>query len=483
MIGAVTPKRLRRPLDVAKVARFERFCARHLRHMKGRFAGQPFVLEDWQRDLIAGPLLGTMDADGLRQYREAYIELPRKQGKSTLGAALALYLLLADGEYGGEVYSVAASRDQARIVFDAAKAMIGASPMLAAATKAYRSVIEVPETGSIYRVLSADADLQHGLNPSAAIVDELHVHPNLEQWEALTSGTAARSQPLIMAITTPGAARSGPAWEVRQRLLQRDNPRLYGFLSGAEDDDGLDDRQVWRSANPASWVQMDYLEDQYRKLPPSVFERLHLGRWPTGDAVGAAIPRAMWDACAGTPDLHPDNGPCVIAVDAASKRDTTAVALIQRHPDGVNHVRLWSFAADRQMGYLDYTEVEDLLRELCSTFEVSRLAFDPFQMVRTQQILAAEGLPAETFPQSDQRMVPACSLLFDVLQERRLVHDGDPELGLQVMNAGIRETPRGWRFEKRKSSGPIDALVALTIGVQVAEWEAELGQAPSIMLV
>lgn len=467
--------------DLARAVRAETFFARHLKHMKGRWAGQPFLLEPWQRDNIIYPLMGTLRPDGRRLYTEADFEIARKNGKSELGAGLALYGLVADGEYGAEIYSVAGSKEQARIVFKVAASMVKASPLLSNACKVYRDVIEVPETGSIYRALASDADLAHGYNPHMAIIDELHVHPDAELYEAIRTGTAARLQPLIVSITTPGAEKKGIAWDVHERALSGKDPHLFHYFQSAPEGCKVDDRTAWKAANPASWITEEYLESQMRSLPEPVFRRLHLGQWYEQGANMNWVPRENWSAGDSVP-VFDVNLPCVIGVDAASRRDTTAVCLLQRDAEGIHNAKFWLFESDRQMGYLDYSVVEDLIRDLCSTYWVARLAFDPFQMVRTQQILASEGLPAETFPQNDARMVPASQNLYDIVMSGRLRHGGVEEITAQVMAAGIRETARGWRLEKKKSSAPIDAVIALAIAAQLAEFEADL-TGPTVMVV
>ena len=461
--------------------RIERFFERYLRHMKGRWAGQPFALEPWQRNDILRPLFGTLQPDGRRQYREALIGLPRKSGKSEIAAGIALYLLAADGEYGAEIYGVAGSRQQATIVFKTAVDMVNASPLLRAACKVYRHVIELPETGSIYRVLSADAKLAHGYNPHGAVIDELHVHPNGELYEALRTGTAARTQPLIVSITTAGASRDGIAWDVYQRGLAKTDPRLFFYWRGAADGSAKDDKESWKQANPASWVSEEFLEDQMRSLPEPVFRRLHLNQWFEEAAASSWLTPEQWESAQGEPIIDPAV-PIVLAVDAASRRDTTGVAIAQRGADGTMNVKTWIFKADEQLGYLDYGIIEDFVRDICKDYVVSRLAFDPFQMTAIQMRLANDGLPAETFPQNDIRMVPASQLLFDLIVEGKLRAGNDPALTEQVLAAGIRDTARGWRLEKRKSQKPIDAVVALAMAVQLAEWEAELSGARVIII-
>lgn len=467
--------------DEARADRVVRFCARYLKHMKGRWAGQPFTLEDWQEWEIIRPLFGTIDpATGRRWYREALIGISRKNGKSELAAAIALYLLVADGEFGAEVYSLAGDRKQASLVYKTAADMAKGSPFRSA-VRVYRSVMEVPETSSIYRALSADADLQHGLNPHGAIIDEYHVHRDAEQYEAMRTGTAARLEPLIVTITTAGAEKRGPLWDLYERATSGRDSRLFLFWRSVPPGTHVDDLDAFEQANPASWVTREFLADQRASLPEPVFRRLHGNEWFEAGGV-LWVSREAWDACEGEVDLDPSR-PTVIAVDAASKRDTTAVALLQRDDDGVTHVRVWIMQADPDIGFLEYDTVEALIRDLASTYDVRRIGFDPYQMVPVMQRLDAEGLPVELFPQSHVRMVPASTLLYDAIVEGRLRHDGDPEVSEQVLSAGVREVPQGWRLDKRVRSRSIDAAIALAMGMQLVEWESSLAGQPRVIVI
>lgn len=489
MTAAAVPKsRSKKPkFDPIRAARVDAFFRTHLRHMKGRWAGQPFILEDWQRDEIVAPIFGTIDPSGLRTYREAMVGLPRKNGKSEIAAGIALYMTVADGEYGAEVYSVAGSKAQAGIVFKTAVDMVRASPMLRAACKVYRNVIEVPELGSIYRVLSADANLAHGYNPHAAIIDELHVHKNAELYHAMRTGVGARTQPLILTITTAGASRDGVAWDVYQRGAGGQDKRMFFYWRGVPDGiQVVQNKEIVavdaiRHANPASWVTLEFLEDEARSLPPPVFGRLHANSWDEGNEQ-AWLSRPSVEACWGEPVLQIDEPVC-IAIDAASRRDTTAVMAVQKDKDGFFHRKCWHFSADESMGYLDYGAVENLIREIASAYDVRRVAFDPFQMVRSAQILAGEGIPVETFPQNDTRMVPASSLLYDLVIEQQLVLDDCPICTDQLCAAGISESARGWRLHKLKSKSPIDSAVALAMACQLAEWEWGDNSTPTAIVI
>lgn len=434
------------------------------------------MLEPWQRDDIILPIYGRLNRQRLRVVRESLILMPRKCAKSTLTAGLGLYHLLADGEGGPEVYTAAAKKEQAAIVFNTARRMIEMNPMLSAACRVYKSVIEVPETGAIMKCLSSDFDgggKLHGLNPSANIIDELWAHRNSDVYDALTSADAARLQPITHNISTVGPRREGPLWDLYQRALAGDDKALFMVHFGAKP--GMDpaDPKTWQYATPASWVAMDYMARQYRRQPLALFEQLHLNRWPD-KGVGAWMSEALWGENGDKPHIDPEQ-PCFIAVDAAPKKDTTAVAMVQRDDTGTLNVRVWVFRADPDVGYLNYGEVEELLRDLDRDFYVERIAFDPHTMIRTMMMLDEEGLPVEDFPQSVTRMTKAADVLYRAIVDRRLAHGNDPELAAAVRHAAIRETPGGFMFHKRQSEKAIDALTAVTMAVFLAEAEGDGG--------
>lgn len=170
------------------------FFGRYLTHVKGEWAGQPLELQEWAYDDIIRPIFGTIREDGTRQYRRAYIEVPRKNAKSTIAAGVALYMLIADKEPGAEVYSCAADRDQARIVFEMARGMVEANPALSKRCKIVRNSITVPATGSTYKALSADAFTKHGLNAHGVVFDELHAQKDRELWDVMATSMGSRRQ-------------------------------------------------------------------------------------------------------------------------------------------------------------------------------------------------------------------------------------------------------------------------------------------------
>ncbi len=193
--------------DEAAAERAVRFFEARLTHTKGEWAGTPLKLSSWQADRIIRPLFGWKRADATRKYRTAYIQIPRKAGKSTVAAGIALYLLIAENEPGAEVYSAAADRDQAAIVFEMAKGLAEASEPLRKRVKPFKRALTVPSTASSYKVLSSEAYTKHDLSAHGIVVDEVHALPDRELWDVPTTSTGARRQPLTVAITTAGFDR------------------------------------------------------------------------------------------------------------------------------------------------------------------------------------------------------------------------------------------------------------------------------------
>lgn len=473
--------------DHERASRVVRFFARHLRHTKGRFAGRALVLEPWQEWHLIRPVFGVVDVNtGLRWYSDAVWGIPRKNGKSTIAAGCAAYLLVGDGEQAPEVYSLAGGRDQAKLVFREAKLMMRRSPLLKQLASFYASVIEVDENAGLYKVMSSLADLVHGTNPSGAVIDEFHVHKSDALREAIQTGTGARDQPLTITISTAPKARAGPMWELmRPYLFPRPDdppgdPHTYfswiGLPAGAD----AGDPRGWKPANPASWITQEYLAKQFGKVPSRSFEQLHLNRVPAAKGGGWLPSMRIWDGCGGAAVIDPDRD-CVIGVDAAPKRDLTAVVLTQLDDRGVVHARCWTFQADPDLGYLDFDVVEGLLRDLARQFRVTRIVVDPFAMMRSMMTLASEGLPVEDFPQNHQRMVPASMGLHQLVIDGRLRHGGDPALTAAAAAATTQTTSYGWRLVK--GDGRIDPLVALAMAVRILDLGAADTSTPTVMVV
>ena len=229
-----------------------------LSHTKGTWAGQPFLLIDWQEKIIRD-VFGTLKPNGYRQFNTAYIEIPKKNGKSELAAAVALLLTCGDNEERAEVYGCAADRQQASIVFEVAKDMVTMCPALAKRVKILASqkrLVYLP-TGSYYQVLSADVANKHGFNTHGVIFDELHTQPNRKLYDVMTKGSGdARMQPLYFLITTAGDNTNSICWEVHSKAKdildgRKTDPTFDPVIYGTEENDSWTDPKVWKKANPS----------------------------------------------------------------------------------------------------------------------------------------------------------------------------------------------------------------------------------------
>lgn len=447
-----------------------RFAEERLVQTKGRWAGQPLILEKWQRELLDE--LYLVDDEGRRVYKEALVGVARKNGKSSLASAIALHGLVATGEAGPEVYAAAGSIDQARIVFQQAREYVEASPYLRQWLRPLRSAIRCKSNNGIFRVLSADGPLAHGLNPSLVVVDELWAHKKPELYFALTTGVIAREEPLVVSITTAGFDRDSICWDVYQRgmALQAqglDAMREAGFLfvwHAAAPDAKPGSRRAWKAANPSSWVTSEVLEREYDRLPEAVFRRLHLNQWTESE--DSWIPPDDWDSCAGKPRIDKE-GSVWAGVDIGIKRDASALLWCQWHGDTL-HVR-HSIHTPKPDRPLSAQENRIRVRNLAKrTPALREVCFDPWAFQESSEELAEEGIPMVQFDQNASRMAPASERLYELVKEHRLVHDGDPVLRRQVLAAVATETERGWRISKRKSRERIDAAIALAMAADRA---------------
>ena len=459
------------------------FASSFMHVSKGIRAGEALHLTPWQAKLLDN--LFERRADGLLRYKRSVIGLGRKNGKSLLGSLIALYGLI-EGEHGAEVYSAAGDRRQARVVFDEAKWQVQQSPALSGICKVYRDVIEVPSTHSIYRVLSSDAKLQQGLNPSTVVFDELHVQPNAELWDALTLGSGARRDPQIVAITTAGFDMSsicGLLYGYGQKVCRGEiDDETFGFWwwEAAEGCD-LADRGAWLEANPnlaEGLLDPEDMELAVRQTSEVSVRRYRLNQW-VRTAADSWLPQGAWELCRGDSNLV-DGAPTWIGVDMALKRDTTAAVAVQ-HVDGKIHTQAKIWLPDG--GVMDVAAVESHLLEMSQRYDVQEVAYDPAFFQRSAEALSEQGMPMVEFPQSPQRMIPACGHLYEMIVNQRLVHDGSPVFSDQVLSAAQRVKDNGWTLSKGKSKRKIDAVIALAMAVDRATMTHEPVANPGFFVV
>jgi phage terminase large subunit-like protein len=486
----------------------ERFFERLLRHTKGEWAGEGFHLQAWQRQIVRD-VFGWKRPDGTRRYRRVYIEIPRKNGKSTLSAGLALYLLFADGEPGAEVYSAAADREQAAIVFEQAKQMVLGSPALGRYAQAFKRAIVVNETMSSYKVLSSDAPTKHGLNAHGVIFDELHAQPNRELWDVLTTSQGSRRQPLVVAITTAGYDRESICWEqheyarqVLSRVIEDDS--FYGYIAAAEPEDDWTDPAVWAKANPSLGVTVseEYLRaecDRARNVPAyqNTFRRLHLNQWTQQEERWLDL--AAWEASAGPLEAKALEAELLGklgygGLDLASTTDIAALALVFPMENGAYGalLRFWiprenmmerarrdrvPYDAWTRDGWItatpgnviDFTRIVADVRELGKRYKIGEIAFDRWGAVQVSQELTNAGFTMVQFGQGFASMASPTKELLRLVLEGKLWHGNNPALRWMADNMTVAQDPAGnVKPDKAKSREKIDGMVALIMGLDRA---------------
>ena len=442
-----------------------RFIQTYCRAPKGHGHGKPLKLAPFQQDWIREIL-----APGIRQ---AVLQCPRGQGKSTLLAALAVWATFDRYEDGAPQVPVMATTvmQAKRSVYDVAVAMVGAEPELADRSIAYTAIgdsrFAVGYNGGVCFPVANDPDGLQGLDPGPiAVVDEIGFQP-VESWSSMVLASGKRSRSLIAAIGTPGLDREKSAlWHLRTGWLDGKRPPGFSYTEYCAPE-GLDpyDEQTWRIACPAldaGYQSIDALRVAIDTAPLSHFEIFHLGRWVEGtDCWLGSDGRTVWGNLTSDYRLVPE-APTWVGIDIGLKRDTTAVVYGQRRPDGKLHTvaKIWTPAKDES---IDLASVMAFLRELDRTYQVEAMAYDPRLFEIPGQMLADEGLPMVEFPQSWERMPPAYVALYEAIVKGHVSHDGNEQYARQILNAIPRHNERGFLLSKNKSRGKIDAAAALAM--------------------
>ena len=480
-----------------------------LKHTKGSWYRKPFELIDWQERIIRD-IFGILKPNGYRQFNTAYIEIPKKQGKSELAAAVALLLTCGDGEERAEVYGCAADRNQAKIVYDVAVDMVRLCPALDKRVKILESqkkLIYLP-TNSTYQVLSADVANKHGFNTSGVIFDELHTQPNRKLYDVMTKGSGdARMQPLYFLITTAGTDTNSICYEVHQKALdiiegRKIDPTFYPVIFGAAESDDWTDPEVWKKANPSLGITVGIDKVQAAcnsaKQNPgeeNAFRQLRLNQW-VKQAV-RWMPMDKWNACAFPVDPDDLEGRvCYGGLDLSSTTDITAFVLVFPPRDETDkyivlpyfwipednvdlRVRRDHVPYDvwEKEGYLETTEgnvihygfIEKFIENLGERFNIREIAFDRWGAVQMVQNLEGMGFTVVPFGQGFKDMSPPTKELMKLVLEKRIAHGGQPVLRWMMDNIYIRRDPAGnIKADKEKSTEKIDGAVAMIMGLDRA---------------
>lgn len=486
-----------------------RFFEKHLTHAKGELGGKPFLLAPWQKDYIRALFA---EENGRRKVRTSLLALPRKNGKSTLAAGIAIRCLL-EQEPGCEVYSCAASRDQARLVFDTARIAVEQSPVLSKQLRVYRNAIVRESTHATYKSLSAEAGLQHGLSPHAVVFDELHVS-NREMWEVMLSGQGARRNPLTVALTTAGYDRKSVCWEVwKYAEAVRDgaikDPAFLPMIFAANPADDWKSEKVWARANPnlGVSVKLDFLRSECARaieMPTyeNTFRQLYLNQWTEQDQRWLRMDH--WaqgnDAC--PVDLAGRD--CWAGLDLATTFDTTAFVLLFPLDDGTFWVEphFWipsdnahqrerrdkvPYLTWQRQGHLvmtdgNVTDFEHVRRDigaLASKYRIRGIGLDPWNSAQLgQQLLQEDGLAVQNFRQGYGSLSGPSKQLENWVVAGKLRHGGHPVLAWQASNVAIQQDSAAGNIKpsKAKSTERIDGIVSLVMAIGL--WQAATAPPP-----
>lgn len=480
-----------------------------LSHTKGTWSGKPFKLLPWQEQIIRD-LFGVIKPNGYRQFNTAYIEIPKKMGKSELAAAVALLLCCGDAEERAEVYGCAADRQQATIVFDVAADMVRMCPALNKRVKilASQKRIVFQPTNSFYQVLSAEAYSKHGFNIHGVVFDELHTQPNRKLFDVMTKGSGdARTQPLYFLITTAGTDTHSICYETYQKAkdileVRKIDPTFYPVIYGADEGDDWTDPKVWKKANPSLGVTVgiDKVKDacESAKQNPgeeNSFRQLRLNQWVKQAIRWMSMEK--WDACSFAVNEDELEGRvCYGGLDLSSTTDITAFVLVFPPTDEEDKFVIlpyfWlpeetlelrvkrdhvPYDIWKRQGYIQTTEgnvvhygyVESFIENLGERFNIKEVAFDRWGAVQMVQNLENMGFTVVPFGQGFKDMSPPTKEFMKLTLEQKITHGGHSVLRWNMDYIFIRTDPAGnIKADKEKFTEKIDGAIATIMALDRA---------------
>jgi len=427
-------------------------------------------LRPWQKEILND--IFELRKDGRRRYRRGLLMMPRKNGKSILASGIALYSLFT--EVGAEVAIVAGDRAQARIVFRECARMVELDPILSRKLHTLRDVIEYPETGSVLRVLSADASRAEGYNFSTVIFDEVHIQPDDKLWATVNLGSGARRNPLVLGISTAGAKMNSRGefslcytlWQYGQRIKsgEVDDPTFYFRWFAAPEDVEWNTPEAAAAANPAygDFLDPEDFAAAARSLPRDEYETKRLNRWVTSSE--SFLPQGSWEALEDKTLKLDKADPIVIGFDGSFSNDSTAIVACRISDKALFVLGHWERGLDDALTWrVPVEEVEAAMTGICLSHDVREIVCDPFRWQRSMEAWQQMGLPVVEFPQTPSRMVPATSAMYDAVVNGSIKHDGDPRLARHAGNATPYYSRNGLMVRKeeaRNSLKRIDLFVA-----------------------
>lgn len=503
--------------DPALGERAVKFVEGYCKHGKGEWAGQPLILHEVQRDFLR-QIFGWVRTDGTRRFRTAYVEVPRKFGKSTIAGGVGLYLMIGDGEKGSEVYSSATKKDQASICWKDAAAMVKTSPDLKRLIKVFRGNMSCERFGSKFEPLGADSSTLDGLNPHGNIVDELHAHRDRGVWDVLDTAMGARRQPLTLAITTAGTYDAESiGWQIHDyatKVLEGviEDDTFFAFIAAA--DEPPKDQPEWyfteaaqRQANPGFGVspKADYLAKQAEKarMQPSFYNtylRLHLNVWTQQQTRWLSLEN--WSACESASgrahalerETSLERKTCFGGLDLSSKLDLSALSLVFPSDSGEIDVlcRFWlpeatieryskkgqrHWAQWVREGWLtatpgdviDYEFIRAEVNALSKRFALQEVAFDPWGATDIATRLLGDGIPMVECRQGYKTLSEPAKDLEARVISKKVRHAANPVLRFCASNAVVSTDSAGnIKPDKEKASDRIDGIVATIMALSRA---------------
>lgn len=495
-------------MDEAKIKNVMGFIS-NLTHTKGEWAGKKFTILPWEEEILR-PLFGSINGNGIRQYRTCYVEIPKKNGKSELCAAIALYMLCSDGEASPEIYGAAADRDQASLVYNVAAQMVKNSEVLSKrlAVRDSRKRIINRQNNGFYQVLSSEVHTKHGLNPSCVIFDELHAQPNDELWRVLTAGTDyARKQQLVFVVTTAGIYdRESIWWRVREKARQIkdgivEDPSFLPILYIADPEhDDPHDEELWKRVNPSlghiftlDRIRRDYEQAKQDLIEFEDFKRFRLNI--PAKVIRRWMPMDQWDKCGSA--ISPEDlrccRPCFGGLDLSSTTDLSAFILLyppsteeedwevivkaycpedtirqRSRQDRVDYARWvhagWITATPGNV--IDYEYIKRDIIQAADEYDLREIGFDPWNATQlATDLLNNHGIQMVEVRQGVKSLSEPSKDILKAVLGGKLRHGGHPVLRWCTDNlVMVPDANENIRPVKDKSTDRIDLFVAMLIG-------------------
>ena len=482
------------------------------RHTVGSYAGNPFVLSPWQA-FVVGSLWGWKDSRNLRRFNRAYVTLSRKQGKSTLAAGIAILMAAFDNEPQAQCYIGASKIDQAKIIFEECKRMIGSNPDLAKQFDRRSLQINHDASNSFIRPLGSDRAFD-GLNPSLVLFDELHVWRNQHRgfYDTLTTGSAARSQPLRFTITTAGST-SSEIWIEEQTLAEKlmegtyEEERYFAFLAQLDKDDNVFDEANWPKSMPNLGVSVspDYIREAAAEAKTSKVGENRFRRYFANIQVSPleqAIEIDKWNACESDLSNWKSADTICAGIDIGGRNDMASVSFVARFHDGkdddgttlyryevktinymdsdtrrdLNEMPWAQFIADGSIKVVEYIHksiYDDVTRFMLSHGH-KQIAFDPWNSQQLAEELDRDGFQSIQVQQNRFKMNEPVMLLLDLVDKKKIAFQSDKVLTWCASNLVLNFDSAGRCLpDKAESNGKIDAIVATIMALKLASLAPE----------